>query len=67
MLVAFKPQDMNPPDLGRAAEIFERLGKSCMEKKLLQMNAKGYWLQAGLCHLGKRKMFCSTSLGNIIE
>lgn len=46
-------QDMNPPDLGRAAEIFERLGKSCMEKKLLQMNAKGYWLQAGLCHLAQ--------------
>lgn len=46
-------QDMDPPKLGRAAEIYEQLGRSCMEKKLLAMNAKGYWLQTGLCLLGE--------------
>ncbi|CAM9958138.1 unnamed protein product [Ascophyllum nodosum] len=46
-------KDMEPPQLGRAATIYERLGRSCMEKKLLQMNAKGYWLQAGLCLLAQ--------------
>lgn len=49
---------MDPPDLGGAAEIYEQLGRSCMEKKLLQMNAKGYWLQAGLCLLGKTPYCC---------
>lgn len=44
---------MDPPKLGRAAEIYEELGRSCMEKKLLAMNAKGYWLQTGLCLLGE--------------
>lgn len=44
---------MDPPDLRRAASIYEDLGRSCMEKKLLQMNAKSYWLQAGLCLLGE--------------
>lgn len=46
-------QEMKPPQLGRAAEIYEQLGQSCTEKKLLQMNAKNYWLQAGLCLLGE--------------
>lgn len=49
-------QDMDPPKLGRAAEIYEQLGRSCMEKKLLAMNAKGYWLQTGLCLLGELRM-----------
>ncbi|CAN0001334.1 unnamed protein product [Scytosiphon promiscuus] len=46
-------KDMDPPKLTFAAEIYEQLGKSCMEKKLLAMNAKGYWLQAGLCLLAQ--------------
>eukprot|EP00903_Cladosiphon_okamuranus_P005768 g5718.t1 len=46
-------KDMDPPKLGRAAEIYEQLGRSCMEKKLLAMNAKGYWLQTGLCLLAQ--------------
>ena len=53
LLVGVVKQDMEPPQLGRAATIYEKLGRSCMEKKLLQMNAKGYWLQAGLCLLGE--------------
>jgi len=44
---------MEPPQLGKAAAIYEKLGRSCMEKKLLAMNAKGYWLQTGLCLLGE--------------
>ncbi|CAM9875343.1 unnamed protein product [Pylaiella littoralis] len=46
-------KEMDPPDLQKAAEIYERLGHSCMEKKLLAMNAKGYWLQTGLCLLAQ--------------
>ncbi|CAN0056462.1 unnamed protein product, partial [Ectocarpus sp. 13 AM-2016] len=41
------------PNLTLAAEIYEKLGRSCMEKKLLAMNAKGYWLQTGLCLLAQ--------------
>ncbi|CAN0052312.1 unnamed protein product [Discosporangium mesarthrocarpum] len=44
-------QHVDPPDFGRAAQVYEQLGRSCMEKKLLQANAKAYWLQAGLCLL----------------
>lgn len=51
--VVWRYQEMDPPDLQKAAEIYERLGHSCMEKKLLAMNAKGYWLQTGLCLLGE--------------
>ena len=46
-------QEVKPLKLGEAAEIYEQLGQSCAEKKLLQMNAKSYWLQAGLCLLGE--------------
>ncbi|CAM9877666.1 unnamed protein product [Chrysoparadoxa australica] len=44
-------KNMDPPDFLGAAQIFEDLGRSCMETRLLQMNAKGYWLQAGLCYM----------------
>lgn len=50
---SFIGQEMKPPDLARAASIFEDLGKSCMDKRLLQMNAKRHWLQAGFCLLGE--------------
>ncbi|CAM9636680.1 unnamed protein product [Ectocarpus sp. 6 AP-2014] len=46
-------KDTENPNLTLAAEIYEKLGRSCMEKKLLAMNAKGYWLQAGLCLLAQ--------------
>ncbi|CAM9476249.1 unnamed protein product [Heterosigma akashiwo] len=38
-------------DYARAAEIFEQIGKSCLGNRLLAANARGYFLQAGLCYL----------------
>lgn len=59
-------QDMDPPNLTQAAEIYEQLGRSCMEKKLLAMNAKGYWLQAGLCLLGELRHLLASFLRDIV-
>jgi alpha-soluble NSF attachment protein len=42
---------MEPPDLLRAAQIYEDLGKNCLESNLLKFNAKGYFLQSIFCHL----------------
>lgn len=41
----------DPPDYLRAAEIYEALGKNCLDSNLLKYNAKGYFLQCALCHL----------------
>lgn len=42
---------LDPPDLIRAAHIYDELGRKCLESNLLKFNAKGYFLQAILCHL----------------
>jgi len=42
---------LEPPDLLRAAGIYDELGRNCLESNLLKFNAKGYFLQAILCHL----------------
>jgi alpha-soluble NSF attachment protein len=42
---------LEPPDLIRSASIYEQLGRNCLESNLLKFNAKGYFLQAILCHL----------------
>jgi len=42
---------LDPPDLGRAAHIYEDLGRGCLESNLLKYNAKGYFLQAIFCFL----------------
>lgn len=42
---------LDPPDLIRAAGIYEDLGRNCLESNLLKFNAKGYFLQAVFCHL----------------
>jgi len=42
---------LDPPDLIRAAQIYDDLGQKCLESNLLKFNAKGYFLQAILCHL----------------
>mmetsp|Transcript_37332 Transcript_37332/g.57305 ORF Transcript_37332/g.57305 Transcript_37332/m.57305 type:complete len:310 (+) Transcript_37332:107-1036(+) len=42
---------LDPPDLMRAAQIYENLGRRCLETNLLKYNAKGYFLQCILCHL----------------
>ncbi|CAM9702241.1 unnamed protein product [Ectocarpus fasciculatus] len=52
-IAAIVSKDKDKPNLTLAAEIYEKLGRSCMEKKLLAMNAKGYWLQTGLCLLAQ--------------
>lgn len=42
---------MDPPDLLRAASIYEDLGRKSLDNNLLKYNAKGFFLQATLCHL----------------
>ena len=42
---------LEPPDLIRAAQIYNELGRGCLESNLLKFNAKGYFLQSILCHL----------------
>ena len=42
---------LEPPDLIRAAQIYNELGRNCLESNLLKFNAKGYFLQSILCHL----------------
>ncbi|GKY94747.1 hypothetical protein MPSEU_000440100 [Mayamaea pseudoterrestris] len=43
---------LDPPDLTRAAQIYDALGRKCLDSNLLKFNAKVYFLQAVLCHLG---------------
>lgn len=42
---------LEPPDLTRAAGIYDQLGRKCLDSNLLKFNAKGYFLQSILCHL----------------
>ena len=42
---------LEPPDLLRAAQIYDELGRKCLDSNLLKFNAKGYFLQTILCHL----------------
>jgi alpha-soluble NSF attachment protein len=42
---------LDPPDLIRAAQIYNDLGRTCLDSNLLKYNAKGFFLQAILCHL----------------
>lgn len=42
---------LEPPDLLRAAGLYDQLGRNCLESNLLKYNAKSYFLQAVLCHL----------------
>lgn len=42
---------LDPPDFIRASQIYDDLGRKCLESNLLKYNAKGYFLQAVLCHL----------------
>ena len=42
---------LDPPDLLRAAGLYEELGRGCLDSNLLKYNAKAYFLQAILCHL----------------
>jgi alpha-soluble NSF attachment protein len=42
---------LEPPDLSRAARLYDELGRKCLDSNLLKFNAKGYFLQSILCHL----------------
>jgi len=42
---------LNPPDFIRAVNMYDDLGRRCLDSNLLKFNAKGYFLQAILCHL----------------
>jgi alpha-soluble NSF attachment protein len=42
---------LDPPDLIRAAQIYDQLGRNCLDSTLLKYNAKGYFLQSIFCHL----------------
>mmetsp|Transcript_6366 Transcript_6366/g.9661 ORF Transcript_6366/g.9661 Transcript_6366/m.9661 type:complete len:313 (+) Transcript_6366:131-1069(+) len=44
----------NPPDYIRAADIYETLGKNCLDSNLLKYNAKGHFLHCALCHLANK-------------
>eukprot|EP01083_Nonionella_stella_P269143 910353_1 len=44
----------DPPDFIRAADIYETLGKNCLDSQLLKYNAKGHFLHCVLCHLANR-------------
>mmetsp|Transcript_16633 Transcript_16633/g.24886 ORF Transcript_16633/g.24886 Transcript_16633/m.24886 type:complete len:310 (-) Transcript_16633:320-1249(-) len=45
---------LDPPQFLQAAELYEKLGKDCLESNLLKYNAKGYFLQCILCHLANQ-------------
>ena len=42
---------LDPPELLRAAEIYESLGRQCLESNLLKYNAKNHFLNGVMCHL----------------
>lgn len=42
---------LDPPDFVRASQMYDDLGRRCLESNLLKFNAKGYFLQAIFCHL----------------
>lgn len=42
---------LDPPDFVRSSSIYDELGRRCLDSNLLKFNAKGYFLQAALCHL----------------
>lgn len=42
---------LDPPELHRASQIYDKLGTQCLDSSLLKYNAKGYYLQSIFCHL----------------
>uniref|UniRef100_A0A7S1YCT5 Alpha-soluble NSF attachment protein n=1 Tax=Grammatophora oceanica TaxID=210454 RepID=A0A7S1YCT5_9STRA len=43
--------ELDPPDLLRAAGLYDSLGRSSLDSNMLKFHAKGYFLQTILCHL----------------
>lgn len=42
---------LDPPELLKAAEIYETLGRGCLDSNLLKYNAKAHFLNGVMCHL----------------
>ncbi|KAL7487641.1 hypothetical protein ACHAW6_013272 [Cyclotella cf. meneghiniana] len=42
---------LNPPELLKAADLYESLGRTCLDSNLLKYNAKSHFLNGILCHL----------------
>jgi len=51
---------LDPPELLRAAKIYDELGRRCLESNMLKFNAKMYFLQAIFCHLGNGDAIAGT-------
>lgn len=51
---------LEPPDLSRAASIYEGLGTQCLDSNLLKYNAKGYYMQCIVCHLANGDAIASS-------
>ena len=51
---------LDPPDLPRAGQLYDDLGRRCLDTNLLKFNAKGYFLQALLCALGNNDSIAAT-------
>lgn len=45
---------LDPPDYLLGAQLYEKLGKECLDSTLLKYNAKGYFLQCVFCHLANQ-------------
>jgi len=45
---------MDPPDLKRAADIYNEQGKNSLDSNLLKFHAKGHFLHSILCHLANQ-------------
>ena len=51
---------LEPPDLLRAAQIYDEMGTRCLDSNLLKYNAKGYFLQCVMCHLANGDAIASS-------
>lgn len=50
---------LNPPDLLKAAELYESLGRGCLESNLLKYNAKGHFLNGEFVHESSLIILCA--------
>ena len=42
---------LDPPDFSRASQMYDDMGRRCLDSNLLKFNAKGHFLHSILCHL----------------
>ena len=52
---------LDPPDLLKAGQIYDELGRNCLDSNLLKFNAKGYFLQSILCRLAAQDSVAAQS------